>query len=412
MYQQASKVLRSLPGLTALAFVSTLVSSKILAGQAVTDGLQSAMDEATAKLHLRYRYEYVDQDGIDDEAGASTLRTRLNLKTGSVGGFHGFVEVDNVSYLGGDTFNNTENGVTTRPVVADPDYTEVNQAYISYAFNDKSSATAGRQRINHAGQRFLGGVGWRQNEQTFDAARLQLQPIDGLSLDYSYIWQVNRIFGPEGADAEFEGDTHAFLASYKITEGHTVSAYAYLLDFNGAAALSSETYGIDYMGSFTVSDDIQLGVNLAYAEQSDYQDNPADFDAGYYFAEFSAALKPVSIAIGDEVLESDNGVSFKTPLATLHKFQGFADKFLVTPAGGIEDTYLKVATSIGPVKLIAFYHDFEAETGGMDYGDEIDFIAAYKVNDNYSVLFKYAAYDADQWATDTDKAWLMVSASF
>lgn len=412
MYQQASNVLRSLPRLTALAFVSTLVSNNVLAGQAVTDGLKSAMAGATAKLHLRYRYESVDQDGIDDEAGASTLRTRLNLKTGSASGFHGFVEVDNVSSLGGDTFNNTENGVTTRPVVADPDYTEVNQAYIAYAFNDNSSATAGRQRINHAGQRFLGGVGWRQNEQTFDAARLQLQPVDGLSLDYSYIWQVNRIFGPEGADAEFEGDTHAFLASYKIATGHTVSAYAYLLDFNEAAALSSETYGIDYKGSFAVSDDLKLGVNLAFAEQSDYQDNPADFDAGYYFGEFSAAFKPVTIAIGHEVLESDNGVSFKTPLATLHKFQGFADKFLVTPAGGIEDTYLKVATKVGPVKLIAFYHDFEAETGNMDYGDEINFIAAYKINDHYSVLFKYAAYDADQWATDTDKAWLMVSASF
>ncbi|HAD09739.1 MAG TPA: hypothetical protein DCF62_09675 [Porticoccaceae bacterium] len=412
MYQQPSKAMWSLPGLTALAVLSPLVASNALAGQAITDGLKSAMDGATANLNLRYRYEYVDQDGIDDEAGASTLRSRLNVKTGKVGGFHGFVEVDNVSYLGGDTFNNTENGVTTRPVVADPDYTEVNQAYIGYAFNEKNSATVGRQRINHAGQRFLGGVGWRQNEQTFDAARLQLQPIEGLNLDYSYIWEVNRIFGPEGADAEFEGDTHAFLASYKLAEGHTLSAYAYLLDFNEAAALSSETYGIDYKGSFALTEGIKLGVNLAVAEQSDYQDNPADFEAGYYFGEFSAAFKPVTIAIGHEVLESDNGVSFKTPLATLHKFQGFADKFLVTPAGGIEDTYLKVATKIGPVKLIAFYHDFEAETGGMDYGDEIDFIAAYKINANYSVLFKYAAYDADDFATDTDKAWLMVSASF
>ena len=412
MQQQAGKVLWPLPGLTALAVISTLGGNAALAGDTLTEGLKSAMAGATAKLDLRYRYEYVDQDGIADEAGASTLLTRLNLKTGSVGGFHGLVEVDNVSYLGGDTFNNTENGVTTRPVVADPDYTEINQAYLSYAFSDKNSATLGRQRINHAGQRFLGGVGWRQNEQTFDAASLRLQPLDRLTLDYSYIWQVNRIFGPEGADAEFEGDTHAFLASYQIAPGHTLSAYAYLLDFNEAPALSSETYGIDYLGSFVLSDAIKLGVNLAFAEQSDYQDNPAEFDAGYYFGEFSAVFKPLTLAIGHEVLESDDGVSFKTPLATLHKFQGFADIFLVTPANGIEDTYLKVATTIGSVNLVVFYHDFEAETGGMEYGDEIDFIATYKINDTYSLMFKYAAYDADEWATDTDKAWLMVSASF
>ena len=105
-------------------------------------------------------------------------------------------------------------------------------------------------------------------------------------------------------------------------------------------------------------------------------------------------------------------VGFSTPLATGHKFQGFADKFLGTPANGIEDSYFKVATKVGGVKLIAFYHEFEAEEGSMDYGSEVDFIAAYKINENYSVLFKYAAYDADEFATDTDKAWLMLSAAF
>ena len=35
---------------------------------------------------------------------------------------------------------------------------------------------------------------------------------------------------------------------------------------------------------------------------------------------------------------------FTTPLATLHKFQGFADKFLTTPANGIRDTYIELAT--------------------------------------------------------------------
>lgn len=379
---------------------------------ATSEAISKAIDASDIGLNFRYRYEHVDQDGVADEANASTLRSRLSIKSGKLAGFQGVIEVDNVSYLGGDNFNNTENGSTNYPVVADPDYTEINQAYISYAFDEKNSAAVGRQRINHAGQRFLGGVGWRQNEQTFDAARFQLMPIEGLSIDYAYIWEVNRIFGPEGADAEFEGDTHAFLASYQIAKGHTISAYAYLLDFNQAAALSSETYGLDYKGSFKVSDDVKLGVNLAFAEQSDYEDNPNDFDAGYYFGELSASFKPLTIAIGHEVLESDNGVSFKTPLATLHKFQGFADKFLVTPPNGIEDTYLKIVTKIGGVKLIAFYHDFEAETGGMDYGDEIDFIAAYNINKNYSVLFKYAAYDADDFATDTDKAWLMFTANF
>lgn len=387
--------------------VSTLASAKPFA-----DSISEAIDGGDVALNLRYRYENVDQDGKPEDADASTLRSRITLKSGVAGGFMGLVEVDNVSYIGNDNFNNTENGKTSYPVVADPDYTEVNQAFISYAFDDKNKATLGRQRINHSGQRFLGGVGWRQNEQTFDAASISLAPLEDLTVDYSYIWDVNRIFGPEGADADFEGDSHALIATYKIADGHTLSGFSYLLDLEEAPALSSSTYGLEYKGGFNVSDGVSLGVNLSYAEQSDYKDSPLDYDAGYYFAELAIKTKPVTVALGYEVLESDNGIGFKTPLATLHKFQGFADKFLVTPAGGIEDTYLKVATKIGGVKLIAFYHDFEAETGGMDYGSEFDFIAAYKFSKNYSVLFKYAAYEADDFSTDTDKAWLMVTAAF
>jgi len=408
MLNRSLKITPAALGVAVLGLsVSTLASAQPLA-----DSISQAIDEGDIALNLRYRYEYVDQDGKPKDANASTLRSRLTLKSGKVGGFMGLVEVDNVSYIGNDNFNNTENGKTNYPAVADPNYTEVNQAFISYAFDEKNKATVGRQRINHSGQRFLGGVGWRQNEQTFDAASVSLSPLDKLTIDYSYIWDVNRIFGPEGADADFEGDSHALIATYKIADGHTISGFSYLLDFDEAPALSSSTYGLEYKGGFNVSDGVSLGVNLSYAEQSDYNDSALDYDAGYYLAEFALKTKPVTVALGHEVLESDNGVGFKTPLATLHKFQGFADKFLVTPADGIKDTYLKISTKVAGVKLIAFYHDFEAETGGMDYGSEFDFIAAYKFGKNYSVLFKYAAYEADDFSTDTDKAWLMFTAAF
>lgn len=397
---------------TSIAVLGISTSMLSSAEPTINQSISAAIDDSNVDLNLRYRYELVDQDGKPEDAGASTLRSRVTLTSGNLGHFKGLVEIDNVSYLGGDTFNNTENGNPDRPVVADPDYTEINQAFISYAFDDNNKATVGRQRINHSGQRFLGGVAWRQNEQTYDAARLQLTPIDKLTIDYSYIRKANRIFGPEGLDAEFEGDSHAAISTYKITDGHTLSAFAYLLDLEEAPVLSSNTYGLEYVGSFKLSDDFSLGVNLSLAEQSDANDNPLNYDAGYYFGELAARFKPLTIAIGHEVLESDDGVSFKTPLATLHKFQGFADKFLATPPNGIEDSYIKLVTKLGGVKLVAFYHDFEANEGSMDYGSEIDFVASYAFNKNYSVLFKYAAYDADEFSTDTDKVWLMLTAAF
>ncbi|RLA44084.1 MAG: hypothetical protein DRR06_10570 [Gammaproteobacteria bacterium] len=386
--------------------------STLSAADPIADSVSKAINEGDIALNFRYRYEYVDQDGLPKDANASTLRTRLTVTSGEVGGFQVLVQGDNVSYLGNDNFNNTDNGKTSYPVVADPDYTEVNQAFISYAFYEKNKVIGGRQSINYADQRFIGSVGWRQNEQTMDSARFQLNPMSGLTLDYSYIWRVNRIFDPDSDKSKFKGDSHAAIVSYKIAEGHTLSAYGYLLDLDEAPTLSSKTFGATYQGSFKPSERIGLGLSLAAAQQQEYNDNPNDYSADYYFGELTAKFKLLSISLGYEELGSDDGISLQTPLATLHKFQGFADKFLTTPVDGMEDTYIKAVTTVGGIKLIVFYHEFEAENGSMDYGSEFDFVAAYKFNKNYSVLFKYAAYDADDFASDTDKAWLMLTAAF
>jgi len=49
--------------------------------------------------------------------------------------------------------------------VVDPTGTDVNKGFLKYS-NNEFSAVVGRQR-------FFCGVAWRQNEQTFDALRLQ-----------------------------------------------------------------------------------------------------------------------------------------------------------------------------------------------------------------------------------------------
>ena len=108
----------------------------------------------------------------------------------------------------------------------------------------------------------------------------------------------------------------------------------------------------------------------------------------------------------------DNKGAFSTPLATLHSFQGFADKFLTTPGDGIEDVYASVFTNILGAKAGVIYHDFEADEGGANYGDEIDVVIAKQVHKNVHLLFKYANYNADDFGTDTEKAWLQLTINF
>ncbi|QFT53088.1 alginate export family protein [Microbulbifer sp. THAF38] len=373
--------------------------------------LADALKSGEAHLNLRYRVEIVDQedfdqDGINGDATASTLRTRLNWLSGSYHGFSGFLELDDVTAVGNDNYNSTVNDKTNYPVVADPDGTEVNQAYVRYN-GVNSVITAGRQRINLDNQRFVGGVGWRQNEQTYDGVRYQYGSADSLQLDYSYIYNVNRIFGEDSANAEFEGNIQLLHASYPLVEGHKISGFAYNLDLENAKSNSSHTYGVDYEGDFGL-----LNANLSYARQSDTGDNQQDYSANYYLAELGAEKGLLSAKVGYEVLGSDNGVGFKTPLATLHKFQGYTDQFLATPADGIEDLYASAAVKVAGGKLNMVYHNFDANENSTDYGHEWNVSYGRNLTEDISLLVKYASYQAHQYKLDTDKFWLMVSANF
>ena len=399
MKNLASKAL--LPLLATAVLVPTA-----FADSAVATGVKDALAQSKVDVSFRARYEGVDQDGLDNASGL-TVRSRLSVNTGAFNGLSLAVEVDNVSALV-DNYNDlTVDYMGNEAVIADPELTDINQAYLKYT-NNNFTVKAGRQRINQDGQRFIGGVGWRQNEQTYDGYRVQYKANDKVNFDYTYVYNVNRIFGPDSVKAgDLSGDLHLFNSAFKFAENHKVSAFAYVFDFDTAATLSSSTYGFLYKG--------KLGaVNLvaSYATQSDNGDNPNDYSADYYNFEAGTKLGKVTVKAGVEMLGSDNGIGFATPLATLHKFNGFADKFLGTPGAGLEDIYLTAVTKINGVKLVATYHDYSSDVDGINYGSEIDLVAAYKLNKTYSFLAKYANYNADEFSVDTEKLWLMVTAKF
>lgn len=399
-----------------VGLVACLVTLSPLAEESFTTDLARMVTDGKVGLNLRYRYEYVDEDGFSDNAKASTLRSRLTFESASNRGFSFLTEFSNVSYIGDDDFNSTDNGNTQYPVVADPKGTEVNQAWLKYQWQELVG-TYGRQRIVLGNQRFVGGVAWRQNEQTFDGYRAQWVSSFGLSADYAYVYNVNRIFGPDDSNAQpasWHGQNNFLRLDYKLLEHHTVTGFAYLLDIDDREAWSpnksvnnsTDTYGLEYNGTFG-----PLTARVAYAWQSDAGDSQLEYDADYYVVEGTVPLYGITAQLGYEVLGSDNGVGFKTPLATLHKFQGWADKFLSTPANGIEDLYAGVSGDLGPVKLAAVWHDFQAEQGSNDYGSEIDLSATWPIDKVLSLQLKYANFNSDDSALyqDTQKAWLTVN---
>jgi hypothetical protein len=394
---------------SAVSAVVLTISSTLFSGMAQADftsSMATAVKEGKLSLNLRYRFEGVSQDGVAKDAKASTLKTRATWVSGKMGDFSVGWEVDNVTVIGDDDYNNTLNGKTQYPVVADPRGTDVNQIYLKYS-KSHFSWTLGRQRIVHNDQRFVGGVAWRQNEQTYDGLTFTYNNPETFSGSFSYLHNINRIFGPSGAGADRHGEFYLADGAFSPVKGHKIALFGYSLDYDTVAGASSNTIGARYTGKFN-----NFKLMLSAASQSDNGDNPNDFDAGYWAIEGSGKVGGVTLGVGYEELGSDNGVGFSTTLATLHKFQGFADQFLGTPGSGIEDLYIKIGTKVGDVNLKAIWHDFSASEGGGDYGTELDLIASYKINKHFSLLGKYATYDSDGYKVDVDKFWLMVNAKF
>ena len=379
------------------------------------DDLATALREGKLSIDVRYRFEHVDQEGIANDANAHTLRTRVGFETADLHDFRLGVELESVLGLGDERYNDTVNGKTGFPVVADPENFEANQYYIVNTSLPETTIKLGRQRMAFDNHRFVGTVGFRQNEQTFDALRISSGVVDDVNATYAYVTLVNRIFGEDSRVGDFQTNSHLVNLSYAGLSFGKITAYGYLIDIDEAPALSSKTFGLRFAGKQSLSDAWSLLYTAEAAWQTDHADNPNDDSHGYFLIEPGVSFDGFSAKAGYEILTSNGRRAFQTPLATLHAFQGWADKFLTTPVTGMEDIYLRLdytvsgAEWLDGTKLTALHHWFSAEQGSADYGTEIDFQISRKLFEHFTVALKYAHYDAEAFATDTDKLWLTVS---
>lgn len=387
--------------LPALAVMAACTAVSVSAAETAS----SAFTAPELKMLFRYRLEAVDQDGLAENALASTLLSRFSLTQQFSHGWSAGGEFDYVAAIGDKNYNDSINGKTTYPLVADPAGADLNQAFVMYQSGDQT-LKIGRQRINLANERFVGGVGWRQNEQTFDAVRYQASLSSELKLDYSYSSKVNRVLGSKSPQGDWSSDLHLLDLRYQPNSNHQLGVFVYQMEFDDALLVSNQTLGLDYQYSQVLSQSSRYMLYGSYARQQDAGDNPNSYDAEYWTVEANLWLDQWQSGLGVEVLGSDNSIGFATPLATLHKFQGFADKFLTTPANGIEDKYLKLGYKLDQLELMAFYHWLDAAEDEADYGKELDLQLSYNLNAQHAVLLKYADYQANSLHTDTSKFWL------
>lgn len=354
----------------------------------------------TPTIDIRARYEFGDVDGFDS-SHAFTFRERLGFKTMTRNGFSALIEGE-FSQAAVDDYNGGAPGADpfdpANTLIADPQTNELNQAILQYEGFD-TIGKLGRQRIIYDNSAFIGNVGWRQNEQTFDAVSLMNKSIDGLTLNYSYLNQVNRIFGSD-ADApltpgftnvqDIGTSSHLFNASYAGFEGLTLGAYVYVMNFEKVSSWDNNTFGISGKGDL-------MGLTL-YGEIA-WQDKATvttDEDAMYAHLSATKSFGNQIVTLGFESL----GQGFKTPLATVHAFNGFSD---VTDAArisgahnGLADLYVSHTIPIFyGIKWMNVLHAMGDNEISAGYGWEYDSVLTKKFDEHFTAIAKFAIFSSE-----------------
>jgi len=391
---------------------------------AAQNSVWGALTEGEVDLNLRLRTEHVD-DPTNNNAYAHTLRTALRYETAPWRGLGVELEFEDVRALGEERFNSTVNGKTDRAVVADPEGAEVNRANLWYRGPAETELRVGRQLITYREapfHRFIGTVAWRQNWQSFDAATLTSRALPDTVMRYAHIFNVNTIFGEDSAQADIDMETDLFNIQYAGLPYADLEGYAYLIENEDTPSASTRTLGMRAHGSWPDTGGLRALYTAELADQNDYRDGADTNDADYWLAELGAEAPLFKVKGSYEVLSGDGTFGFQTPLATKHAFQGWADKFLQTPADGIEDRFVTGILRYRGFTLTAVYHDFRAESGGYDYGEELDLKGTYTLNQHLTLGLKYADYEGDRNATnvarnpglarDITKFWAFLSTGF
>ncbi len=434
------------------------VTQPMYAGDSIIDALKGG----EVDLYLRYRFEYVD-DGQPrtvggrsvplQDAKASTLRTALGYTTGLFHDFGAYVQFEDVRALGDDAYNDGgTNGIVDHAVVVDPEGTEIQQANLRYVGFPYTTLILGRQEIEHRLaplHRYIGNILWRQNWQSFDGLRALNEYLPATVIDYAYVWNTNRIFGednPVPDRSDFRMDSHFINIQYSGFSYGKFEPYAYLLDFESATSegFSTATVGLRFQGAYDLNSyPVSILYTGEFAHQVDYGENPTDIDVHYYLVELggthtfvNSPLEAITLKGSYEVLEGDGTVTvagccngrvaraFQTPLGTNHAFQGWADRFLITPGDGIEDLFVTLNVKFLGANFVAMWHDLSSSNDDYDYGTEWDLFLEKPIATNFLVGIKYAYYDADGNASnqarnsisgqafDLEKVWAYVQFKF
>ncbi|MEM9172628.1 MAG: alginate export family protein [Pseudomonadota bacterium] len=358
---------------------------------------------------FRARAANISQDNALQDADPLTARLRAGITWTSHADWQVLADIDAVADLAGD-YNSTTNGKTTFSIEADPDTVELNRAQVAFTGISDTVVTVGRQRMRYDNMRFIGNTPWRQNEQTFDAARIDWSGIDKSTLSVAWLDKQHRPVGDDNPGGNVQLSAPLFNWRYEALPNTKLLAYGYFIGFDDQPTRSQRTLGFKIERRSTVRK-VVLTYSFERAVQDPYRDGLSTNEGNYRKLLLAAKWRGVTATLAQEVLSGDGIYGFSTPLSSLHGPNGWADVFLpATPLNGLDDRFFSVGGKVAGFNLLGRYHDFRADNGSADYGSEIDLLVSRKfggaLKDKLTATLKFARYDAKEFGVDTTKVWL------
>jgi hypothetical protein len=421
--------------------------------------LLDSIRQGTNMSSFRLRYEYDDLSGsplADKFAEGLTLRSLVGWKSASFDHFSFAAQMIDVGKLQ-DHFNDSTTGLqaitagSNQPgrlgyaKIVDPDYTGINQLYLDWTGLQGTRVRLGRQQVNLDNVRFVGDSGFRQVMQVFDGVSVLNQSLpdtDAYLARYGAVRQVDTVLRTGG---------HLDIAhvEYHLSPTESLVGYGYFSTFddlgfgqawfgaapaNAQANQSNKILGLRLDGAHPLDAGWKALYTAEYAKQNAFQGGDGRIDAYYYKVGGGASYDNLSLRVDQEKLSSNNGLyAFQTPFGTNHLFQGWTDKFLVTPAEGLIDSFISGSCKYGNVSFLADFHLYQSDkrfnevgsgTGGR-YGTEWNAAVSYAYDAHISTKVEYGKFsEGDHYNTsanssvqtnrilNTEKLWLTAMYTF
>jgi hypothetical protein len=377
-------------------------------------GIAESLARGRFTLELRPRYNRIDESDKPERAEGGTVRVVAGYRSAPIAGLRLVLEGIHANHLGGEFNDNGADFATSPyPLLPDPRYTGVNQAYVEFGGIEALRVRAGRQVVRMDNQRWVSDNDFRQIPQLFDGASAAYTGLAGAELYAAYYGQVRNTSGMT------QGLRLTLLhAAWNPLPDHALAAYGYFHDqpqngqFTGFANSSYRVIGVRASGTAARVKGIDIPYEVEYAQQRPYAGGDSRIDASYWRAGAGGAYR-TSVLRYDYEVKGSNGGRFgvQMPLTDFYSFNGWTLHFFNTPRQGLRDGWITARHGIGGFTLYAEAHRFRSDYGSIDFGRELDAGVTYAWNESLVLRLQHARYDPGSGTPDPRirKTWLTLT---